>query len=294
MRVTDRLIFQGATTNLGRAREKEELASQEAQTGIRVNHPGDDPGAAGLIVTHRVEQKRFAAIQQSVGRASDELGSTDGALDTVTNSLARARELAVQLSNGTYSANERAGAAVEISGLVQSVLGALNTKVGSHYVFGGNKDQAPPFDPAGNYAGDDGIHQVEIAPGVYQAASVNANVGIKGSAGGVDVIATLQALQAALQSNNVAGVQASLNPLEQSTSQVSNMRAQVGSSMNVLDAATAINKASSDSATSKISTLADADAIASASNLALAERSLEAAYTAASKSFQLTLVDKLR
>ena len=41
MRVTDRLVFEDATRNTGRAREAAQQAQQAASTGVRVEHPGD-------------------------------------------------------------------------------------------------------------------------------------------------------------------------------------------------------------------------------------------------------------
>ena len=40
------------------------------------------------------------------------------------------------MSNDTYSASERTGAATEATGLFQSVVAVMNTQVGGEYVFG--------------------------------------------------------------------------------------------------------------------------------------------------------------
>jgi flagellar hook-associated protein 3 FlgL len=293
MRITEGMIFDQGMAGIQAARAREELAVAQTSSGARVVLPGDDPGAAGQIVLHRLTAGRIKGIQQAVGRASDELGSADSALDNLSNIVANAQQLAVQLSNGTYSANERTGGASQVQGLLQEAVGLLNTQVGNRYIFGGNRDGTPPFDVTGAYSGDAGVRQVEIAPGVLQNASVRADMMIKGVGGGVDVLGTLQTLQAALTANDPAAVSATLGALATSVNQIALARAQVGSAMNVFASAGQAASTAATAETATISGLADADAINSASELAQSQTALDAALTATAKSFSLSLVDKL-
>ena len=294
MRVTDRLIFEGGAATLGRVREQALSAQQAASTGLRVEHPGDDPVAAGLVTGQIMAQQRFNAMADSAGRASDELSSVDGALGSIATWLARAQELAVQFSNSTYDAGQRAAGAAEVTGIINDVVAQLNLRVGNRYVFGGNRDDAPPFDVTGNYAGDDGVRQVEVAPGVLQAASVRADVAVKGAAGGVDVLATLQALQTALASDDPAGVADTLPTLGDSVKQIGTARSEAGTAMNAFDAAVTASKLAGSDAQKQISKLTEVDEIDAATQLALAQRSLEASLAATAQGFKLSLLDYLR
>jgi flagellar hook-associated protein 3 FlgL len=293
VRISDQWIFEQASVRSGAARERVDAAVEETSTGLHVRHPGDDPAAAGLVVQRRLAQKRWGALGEAAGRASDELAASDNALGGIGDALARARELAVQMSNATYSGPERAAASEEIAGLYRQSIALLNTRVGNRYVFGGRRDEASPFDPAGAYLGDAGVRQVEIAPGVLEDASVRADVIIKGVGGGIDVLAELQDLQTALATNDLTGVHASLDGLDTAINQVAHGRAQVGTGMNLFDAARAAARTAGDGENAGVSHLQDADAIESASRLALAQRALDAALTASARSFDLTLLDKL-
>ena len=73
MRVTDRMIYDSAARLTGRARDEVQAATEEASSGIRVSHPGDDPTAAGQIVGHQLSRDRFAAIVSSAEVASQTL-----------------------------------------------------------------------------------------------------------------------------------------------------------------------------------------------------------------------------
>lgn len=293
MRVTDRLLFDNAARYAAAARARFEGASREAATGVRVQHPEDDPAAASSIARTTAQAGREDAIARALGLAADELNSAEVALEGVSTALSRARELAVQMSNATYSANERAAAAQEVQGLFQHVLGQLNRKVGHRYIFGGFKDAAPPFDATGAYLGDSGVREVEVAPGVTVPASVRADVALKGVGGGVDVLATLETLAAALSANNVALVQGTLDGLDQGIAQVALARSQAGSHLSVMDAASAAARAARADAQARLSHLADADVIDAAARLAQAERALDAALSAAAKTFRPSLLDKL-
>ncbi|HVE86673.1 MAG TPA: flagellar hook-associated protein FlgL [Myxococcales bacterium] len=294
MRVTDQSIYDAAQSSIARARERHARATAVTSTGSRLQHPGDDPAAAGLVATHSVEEARFQSISDGAARASDELAAADGALGSLTDALSRARELAVQLANATYSAAERTAAAGEVTSLLHQAVAALNTEHGGRYLFGGAKDGAPPFDQAGAYSGDGAVRQVEIAPGVYQAASVRADVAVKGGGGGVDALATLTALAAALSGDDVPGIRSALGPLDTAITQVTQARSQAGTAMSVMDTARATSTQARDGARAATAALVNADPFESATQLALAERALEAALAASSRSFKPTLLDVLR
>jgi flagellar hook-associated protein 3 FlgL len=294
MRVTDSMIFGNADRLSARARESVNTATEQAASGIRVQHAGDDPAAAGQMVTHQLNSTRLTAIAAGATAASAELKSTDTALSGVNNALIRATEIATQMANSTNNASDRTNAAAEVDQLVASVVGDLNAKVGNRYILGGTADSAPPFNADGTYNGDANARQVEIAPGVYQDSSVNASAAIKGTGGGVDVIASLQALSAALKNNDVTAVGQTLTALQTSTSQVASARAAAGFDMNAFDSAISLAQSQAGTESAAVSTLGDVDEVTAASNLALAQRSLDAALTASAQGFQLSLLDKIQ
>jgi flagellar hook-associated protein 3 FlgL len=293
VRVTDRLVFDTAILDTGRAREAAEQAQRVASRGTRIEHPGDDPAASGLIVTFNMSSQRFAAIASAAGAASDELSTADGALDGVSTALSRARQLAVQFSNSTYSQAQRAGGALEVQGLMSQIISDLNTRSGNRYVFGGTQDGAPPFDASGNYSGSgvDEVRRVEVAPNVFQPASVFVG-SLSTDSGGV--LATLATLQAALEANDATAVQATLDDLDAGINQVSTARAQVGVSMNTFDAATSAAKTASGDDKTRAGKLGEVDVIESSIQLQATQTALQASLAATAQGFRLSLVDFLK
>jgi len=87
---------------------------------------------------------------------------------------------------------------------------------------------------------------------------------------------------------------AALDPLAASTAQLATAHGQLGNAMNVFDTAAAANRTVSGDATTRASHLTDADQIQAATDLALAQRALEASLSATSSSFKFTLLDYLK
>src|ERR1051325_4966662 len=104
MRVTNRMMFEVAQRQTASARDRSVQAQNEVATGLRVTHPGDDPTAAGVMVTQNVAIQRLDTIDKSTSQAAAEVQVADGALQGVSTLIARAQQIAVQLGSDNYSA----------------------------------------------------------------------------------------------------------------------------------------------------------------------------------------------
>jgi flagellar hook-associated protein 3 FlgL len=212
----------------------------------------------------------------------------------VGNAVTRARQLAVQFSSSGYPVSQMGAGAAEVSRMIDEVIARGNTRFGNRWILAGSKDGAPPFDATGGFNGDDALRTVEVAPGVRQEAAINGNAALKGSPGGVDVIATLQALRAALLAGDTTAVQGTLDALDQSVSQVASFRAQAGVAMDAFDTATEAAKVASGDEQTRSDQLGEVDLAQSAIDLSASQRALEASYAAAAQSFRLTMLNYLK
>ena len=109
-------------------------------SGKRINSGADD--AAGLFITKRMAGE-IQGLNQAVRNAADAqafLQTAEGAMDEVHTLLLRIRELAVQGSNGTYTAQDRVAVKAEITDLQTEIeriandttFNNLSTLNGSH------------------------------------------------------------------------------------------------------------------------------------------------------------------
>lgn len=293
MRVTSGMVFEQARASAEKARGRHQEAVSKATSGMRVSHPGDDPVAAGLLAKHKMAQMRHEAIGQSLQRAESEIQAADGAMGELGNIFSRSRELAVQLANATYNSTDRANGATEVDELLKQAISILNTEVGGRYVFGGRKDNAPPFDSLGNYVGDTEKRKVEIAPGVLSDASIRADVAVKGVGGGVDALKALSDLATALRANDVSGITGALTGLSSSVEQVSSARTQLGTQAHVMQTAIGTTRVARDAEMDAFAREGEIDMVEAFTELSRAEKGLEASLSAIAKSFSLSLADKL-
>ncbi len=114
-------------TNLYVEKNMEKLSS-----GMRINRAGDD--ASGLAVSEKMRSQIRGLNQASTNAANgiSFIQTSEGYLQETQDIIQRIRELAVQSSNGIYSAEDRMQIQVEISQLVDEV-----DRIASHAQFNG-------------------------------------------------------------------------------------------------------------------------------------------------------------
>jgi flagellin len=113
--------------NFGIEKNMEKLSS-----GMRINRAGDD--ASGLAVSEkmRAQIKGLNRAEQNAQDGISFIQTTEGYLQESQDILHRLRELAIQASNGIYTAEDRMQIQVEVSQLVDEV-----NRIASHAQFNG-------------------------------------------------------------------------------------------------------------------------------------------------------------
>jgi len=103
----------------------QDLAQQKSMeklsSGMRINRAGDD--ASGLAVSEKM-RAQIRGLNQASENAQNGISfiqTTEGYLQETTDIVQRIRELAVQSSNGIYSAEDRMQIQVEVSSLIAEV-----------------------------------------------------------------------------------------------------------------------------------------------------------------------------
>lgn len=110
-----------AQRNLTKSQSDLSTSLQRLSSGLRINSAKDD--AAGLAISSRMTVQ-ISGINQAQRNSNDGISlaqTAEGALSSVSDSLSRMRELAVQASNATNSASDRAALQAEVEQLVQQI-----------------------------------------------------------------------------------------------------------------------------------------------------------------------------
>jgi len=100
---------------------------ERMSTGLRVNRAGDDAASAAIADTMEAEIQGLGKAAQNAQDGLSMAQTIDGGLSAVQSSLQRIRELVVQGTNGTLSADEKDSIQREINEQVLNISDLSNT-----------------------------------------------------------------------------------------------------------------------------------------------------------------------
>lgn len=121
MRINHNIPSLRALNQLDRSNSKLDKTLERLSSGLRINQAADD--AAGLAITQKMDTQ-VRGLEQANRNAMDGISliqTAEGALNEVHSMLQRVRELAVQVSNGTYTAEDREAVQAEVDQLLDEV-----------------------------------------------------------------------------------------------------------------------------------------------------------------------------
>jgi flagellin len=132
-----------AQRNLGKSQIDLSRSMQRLSSGLRINSAKDD--AAGLAISDRMTSQ-IRGLNQASRNSNDGISmaqTAEGALQETTNILQRMRELAIQSSNDTNSASDRASLQAEVNQLkLEMTRIAGSTSFNGRNVLDGNMNNA--------------------------------------------------------------------------------------------------------------------------------------------------------
>ncbi|MBL1270124.1 MAG: flagellar hook-associated protein FlgL [Halomonas sp.] len=167
MRISSVTIFETSTASLNRQQSEFLKVSQQIASGRRVVNPSDDPQAASRAVGVDQAQAITEQFKDSRVSARNSVAQSESIMNSVTDAVISAKRLLVQASSDTLSDVDRESIASELKGLYESMIGQANATDGNgRYLFGGYKDNAPPFvksaDGTVQYQGDNNVREQRV------------------------------------------------------------------------------------------------------------------------------------
>lgn len=287
---------------------------QEAQvavaSGKKLNKASDNPsGVAPLLLAKTQLQSADLYIKNGTA-AQDRLKTQGAQLAQADSLLARAIELAAASGNGIYGPLERAGLADEIKDLREELLGVANSQMNGKYSYGGFEDMTAPFaiNPAYDpildprpvlYGGDNGVMQLEIAPGEQMAVNYPGNGVFLGDVNGdgvvdpgqVDIFAVLAEVETDLRANDQAGVLGQLDNLNLAQDQIGVYQSKTGNAVNRLERSLSDMEDLQIDLKGVVSRFEDVDVAAAITQMAQQEQALQAAMSVTGRISKLSILD---
>jgi flagellar hook-associated protein 3 FlgL len=290
MRVTETTMANTSQTNLQRIQQRLQTLQEEVSSGVKVSSPGVDPLSAQQILDLQCQVNDGEQFTKNISTADSYLSIQESALSSMGDSLTRLKEIALQMSNSTYSAEQRQYAAAEVVQIRDQLIALGNTQSGGRYVFGGFNNSTPPFASDGTYSG--GSDSINISIDHSNSVAINTPGdkvlgGVVGSSGTVDNLLT------ALNSGTEADVQNTLSGLDDASNQVLAARTDIGARMNRLDASKNFIDSTQVYLQKVISGKQDIDIAKAISDLTRQQTAYQAALMSTAKINQTSLLDYL-
>lgn len=172
MRVTNSMMFDMLTRDILRANEKLLRTYEEISSGKKINRPSDDPAKIPSIMVYKKILSGIEQYRRNIQFARGELNTSEGALNGVTNSYSRLRELALSSVSDTSDDDSRNVTSYEVNEIFNQLLSIGNTKIGDKYIFSGYLTTTQAFTSAGVFQGDTN----ELVVNIGADSTIKANV----------------------------------------------------------------------------------------------------------------------
>jgi flagellar hook-associated protein 3 FlgL len=287
MRVANRYIFESVKYNLGSISEELSKANEIATTGKRINNLSDDPVGLTQSLTIQSDLAGIEQMGRNIDYGNSWLSASESALTSVEAILSDTKALCVQMASGTIGVDQRSAAAETVQNNLDEIVSLANTNVAGNYIFSGMKTDIPPFEQDGTYNGDNNAFTIKISK------NSTIEIGSDGEAVFGSVFSTLIDLKNALQSNDIGGIQDSIDNLDGHFDDITAKISDVGSKMNRMEIKDKIYQDFNFTNTERLSKIEDADIAEAIMNVKAAELTYQAALASSSKVMTLTLMDYL-
>ena len=225
-------------TSIDQSSSTESNLTSQLSSGLRVTSLQDDPGAVAYASMIGSAIARDDSYVQAASGTQAMLQVTDSTLGEVVTQVTSALTLAVQGSNGTLNASNKAAVVQQLTGIRDQVLSLSNTSYLGQHLFGGSQGSTPPFSldtttvPATTvYSGDLNVQSLETPTGQKIQVNVPGSAIFGGSGSGV-LTALNQLIADIAGGSPTATVTSDSAALNASLAQVSSQRSILGSSLN--------------------------------------------------------------
>ena len=296
MRVADQQMYGILLGNLQRSRLQMLTSQEQISSQKRVTNPSDDPSAFGQIVLDKSALSQTTQWVRNINFGTSRVNAADQALGQVQNLITRVRELTIQASSDTTSAEGRQTIAKEVRQLQRQLVQLGNTEVAGQAIFGGTKTDVQPFTiTSGDTVAYQGNSETQsIAVGENQTVQILVPGSSIFTGSTTHMFDSLRDLLTALESNNRSGIQAGLGNLDLATAQISDVQGTVGALANRLQVTHDALDTATLTITKSISDNQDADLATAITQLRLQEVAVQAASETFTKIFDSSLINYLR
>lgn len=240
MRVSERQRYFTSNERVTKARELNDHTLEQISTLKRINRVSDDPIGTSQLIRGRDRLKTIEKFQSNIEFSKGYLEKTESAVQSMGETLMRAQELAVGLSNGTYDESSRDAASKEVKQLMNELVSLGNTTYAGRFVFSGFRTGTPALSQEGDFLGDDGSVFLEVDTNDFRPINAQARYLFEVDAterglGHFNMYDCLQMLYDGLSDNNLGSIRESMAELDHQIKKTTSYQASIGSLTQALE-----------------------------------------------------------
>jgi flagellar hook-associated protein 3 FlgL len=291
--------------DLSRVQSQIDTAERQISSGLKISQPSDSPDQLEALMRVRADLDRNAQVGTNLSVVKTETNSAEQALETGTQLMDRVTSLALQGANTTETASQRQAIALEVTSILQQLVGLSQTQVHGRYVFSGDQGQSASYSL--DLTAPNGVDRL-ITPvatrQITDAAGVSFTVALTAqdifdhrnpddSTASDNVFAAVNALLVSLQNNDQAGIANSINSLHTAADYLNSQLSFYGSVQNRVQDAQDYSNQYQVQLQTDLSQIQDADITAASLALAQGNTQLNASLAAEAKLPRTSLFDFL-
>jgi flagellar hook-associated protein 3 FlgL len=149
-RITHEMVTSSLLSNLNSSLASLERTGEELSSGKTILEPSDNPYGAGQIIDLQSQLDGLSSYASATQDGISWTNTASSALSSISNVVARVRELLVQAANGTNNQGDLNTIAQEVEQLTESVKQDANTQYAGQYVFAGTATTTAPYQQGAN------------------------------------------------------------------------------------------------------------------------------------------------
>jgi len=292
--VTRNQLYNTLLTGIRNQLDIQARGNAQVSSGKRFQRPAQAALDYKISLDIRHAQTGVQSGLKAINTASTRLNNSMSALNSMRQLLVRAQTLAVQQSSGQIGASERQVAAVEVTNLRDQLLNFANQRLDGQSLFAGtavNQDAFTLNTGTGvvSYNGNTQDRTVAISSSQTVVSNIRGDQTAFSQA-----FTSIQALETALSTNNIPGIQSALGQLNTAGKGMTDLTAEVGGRVHTLDLQRQSSEDMQFNLEKRLNTHEGVDIPAVVSQLQQASVAMQAAFSQVGSLRNLSLVNFLR
>ncbi|HEX4227795.1 MAG TPA: flagellin [Bryobacteraceae bacterium] len=280
--------------------------NRQVSSGLRVQTVADDPTAVNDILELNSQIGSNTQIGQNLNIVQTEVNTAESAINSATQLMDMASQLAAQGATGTSGTATRQQLATQVSGLLQQMQGLANTQVEGRYVFSGSSDQTAPYgaldlatnttNGVGAYLGTASTRAVQGPEGSSISIGLTAQQIFDGGTAGTPATSVFQSLTElynGLTADNQSSIEQAASDITSSVTYLNTQQASYGAIQQTVAAAMDQQSSLNTNFQSELSAIQDVDSATAITNLQQDTTTEQAAMAAYSSLPKKSLFDYL-